>query len=282
MRSQFEITMKAAATLIVAGSFASVHAVTVTWDNGGGSGDSEWGTAANWDPAAPGNDDDVIIGNGDTVNITGKILTSNLNIILSGGSDLTYTSVTGAAQFNMASASIAFGAGSDLSLNGTIRMSGSASMAFDDGATLGSALDLEFRGSSAGLQFNLGPTGFTTLTPGGLSFWNDPDEFCNLSNINFTVDFANYTSESATITLIDWDTDMKDANTTQALLDAATQNFNNAAGYENIVLTWDEDATAINLSFDTDDTVDIPEPSSVAALLGLVGAFAVILRRQRS
>ncbi len=272
--------MQAAATLIVAGAFASVHAVTVTWD--GSEGDREWGTAANWDPAAPGNGDDVIIGNGDTVNITGKILTSNLNIILSGGSDLTYTGAKGAAQFDMESASIAFGAGSDLSLAGTIRISNSASLAFDDGATLGGAVDMEFRESSAGLQFNLGATGFTTITPGGLNFWNDSDEFWNLSNINFTVDFANYTGESGTITLIDWDTDMKDANTTQALLDAATQNFINAAGYENIVLTWDEDATAINLSFDTDDTVDIPEPSYLAALLGLLGAFAVILRRQRS
>lgn len=42
-------------------------------------------TATNWDPVAPAASDNVMIGDGDTVNITGNLLPSSLNIILSGG-----------------------------------------------------------------------------------------------------------------------------------------------------------------------------------------------------
>ena len=65
MKSSYKINMTAA-TLIAAGSFASVHAA-VTWDNNGGTGDNEWGTSTNWDPAAPAAADDVTIANGNTV-----------------------------------------------------------------------------------------------------------------------------------------------------------------------------------------------------------------------
>lgn len=53
----------------------------------------------------------MTIANGDTVNVTGNILADGLNITLSGGSDLTYTGVGGASQFNLNSATIALGAG---------------------------------------------------------------------------------------------------------------------------------------------------------------------------
>ena len=100
MKSNYKINLPTAATLIALGSFASVHAATVTWDNGGA--DGLWGTATNWDgDAVPGDDDTVIINNGNTVNFSGNILANNLNITLSGGSDLTYTGVGGAFQLNM-------------------------------------------------------------------------------------------------------------------------------------------------------------------------------------
>ena len=94
--------------------------------------------------------------------------------------------------------------------------------------------------------------------------------------MNFTVDLTNYTAGAATITLIDWDTDANDALTSQALLDAANQSFIPGA-YTGSALTWDEDTTSIQLNITA-----IPEPSSAAALFGLVGAFAMIQRRKRS
>lgn len=259
MKSSYKINMKAAATLIAVGSFASVHAAVI-WDNNGGTGDNKWGTATNWDAAAPVASDIVIIDNGDTVNITGNILASNLNITLSGGSDLTYTGVGGAFQLNLKSATVALATGSTLASDGDIRMWNSASIEFDDGADLNGKT--EFRGANAGLQFNLGATGFTTVTAGNLGFWSGND----LSDINFTVDLTDYTAGAATITLIDW----TGGSGSQALLDGANQTITGGSGN----LIWDDTNKAIQLNI-----AAVPEPSS-AALLGL-GGLALILRRRK-
>ena len=249
--------MKAAATLIALGSFASVNAAIVTWDNGGA--DGLWDTAANWDNSdtAPVDGDTVIIDT--TVAVTKATNFENgLDVTLSNSATLANT----LTNIGMGNSTFNIGSGSSLSGN-VFRMWGTAKLVFDDGADLNGNTEFrDFGADGPDLQFNLGATGFTTVTAGGLGFWSGDD----LSEVNFTVDLTNYTAGAATITLIDW----TGGSGSQALLDAATQTIIGGAGN----LIWDDTNKAVQLSI-------VPEPSTAAALLGLGALGLVVLRRRK-
>ena len=245
--------MKAAATLIAAGSFASVHAATVTWDGGGS--DGLWTTATNWDgDTVPVISDTVVI---DTAVAVTKAtgFENGLNVTLSNGATVANSS----GNVGMGSSTFNIGSGSSMSGN-VFRVWDTTKLVFDDGADINA--NTEFRGTKAGLQFNLGATGFTTVTAGNLQFWSGND----LSDVNFTVDLTDYTGGADTFTLIDW----TNGSGSQALLDGANQTITGGSGN----LIWDDTNKAIQLNI-----AAVPEPSS-AALLGL-GGLALILRRRK-
>jgi hypothetical protein len=278
MKSNYKITMTAAATLIALGSFASVHAGTVTWDNNGGAGDNEWGTATNWDPATPTAGDTVIINNGDTVNIDGNALNisgAGLDVRVS-GSDLTFTGVPGAFQFNMNGATISLDATSSFS-GGTnyIRLYG-AGFVFEDGATA-NMRDMEINGVGGSLTFGLeGAGSFTTIVGfKNLHFSGGGGVETAIDNTAFVVDFDGYTGGAQTFDLIDWN-DGSATGLTEAIFNTANFSFLNGTGYEASTFNWNDTTNTVSL------TVAVPEPSSAAALLGLVAVFAMVQRRKRS
>lgn len=274
MKSNYKINLTTAATLIALGSFASVHAATVTWDNNEGAGDNEWGTATNWDGGAvPGNDDTVIIANGDTVNITGNALSnngSNLDISVS-GSDLTFTGVGGAFQFNMNGATISLDATSSFNGGGQyMRLFGSA-LVIEDGATVGGISTMEINNAGGSFTFGLeGSDPFNSIILNDLGF-NGGVETA-IDNTAFVVDFDGYTGGVQTFDLIDWN-DGSAGGLTEEIFATANFSFLNGTGYEGSTFNWNETTNTVSL------TVAVPEPSS-AALIGL-GGFALILRRRK-
>jgi hypothetical protein len=277
MKSNYKITLTAAATLIALGSFASVHAGTVTWDNNGGAGDNEWGTATNWDgDAVPGNDDTVIINNGDTVNITGNALSSNganLDISVS-GSALTFTGVGGAYQFNMAGATISLDGTSSFNGGGQyVRLFGSG-FVIEDRARISNIATLEINGAGGSFTFGLeGSDPFNTIGLNNLGFNGGVTNA--IDNTAFVVDFDGYTGGAQTFDLIDWN-DGSATGLTEAIFNTANFSFLNGTGYEASTFNWNDTTNTVSL------TVAVPEPSSAAALLGLVAVFAMVQRRKRS
>ena len=274
MKSNYKINLTAAATLIALGSFASVHAATVTWDNNGGAGDNEWGTATNWDPATPTAGDTVIINNGDTVNIAGNALNNSgagLDVRVS-GSDLTFTGVPGAFQFNMNGASISLDGTSSFSGGANyIRLYNGAGFVLEDGATV-NMRDLEINGGGGSLTFGLeGSDPFNTIV-GFSNLYFSGGVTDAIDNTAFVVDFDGYTGGAQTFDLIDW-SDGSAAGLTEAIFNTANFSFLNGTGYEGSTFNWNDTTNTVSL------TVAVPEPSS-AALIGL-GGFALILRRRK-
>ena len=236
------------ATLAVAAFVLSpVHAATRTWDND--NADGLWSTAANWsDDTLPVANDTADITNGDTVNwnsaVSGQNLPANLTINLTGGSSITESSV-----IRLNNATISVGSGSGLTSIGTGFWDlANADITFDDGAI--ATMDAwENKGTNT-FTFNLGASGFTTLTPNRFFIGGG----ATIANATYTVDMAAYTGGSGVITLVDYTSDF-------ASMDNAT--FQGAGGL-NVINTgsntarlyWDDAAEAIKLTVNPTTTWD--------------------------
>ena len=225
--------------------------------------------------AVPGNDDTVIINNGDTVNITGNALSSNgsnldVNVI---GSDLTYTGVGGAWQFNMAGASISLDATS--SFNGGVqytRLFDGAGFVFEDGATVSSIQVLEINGGGGSFTFGLeGSDPFNTITLNNLGFVGSGGVGTAISNTAFVVDFDGYTGGAQTFDLIDWKDGSADG-LTEEIFATANFSFLNGTGYEGSTFNWNDTTNTVQLNV-------IPEPATIG-LIGAFGGMMLFVRRR--
>lgn len=264
-RTVLSVTSKASATLIAVGSFASVHAAIVTWD--GSAGDGLWNTDANWTndttpDTKPGVGDTVFISDGSTVLFAANLSVPNLDITLSNNSTL-----------NNNAGNLDMGAGITVTVESGSTVGGAdtwraRNFVFDDGAIASSAFDFVIRDVySPDFTFNLGETGFTTLTPRRMLAWSG--FATDMPGATFAVDFENYNGGVQTIDLMDFGNAL---SLTDTQFQAATHSFTNLGDYE-ANLSFDETGDIIQLNITA-----VPEPSS-AALIGL-GAFALILRRK--
>ncbi len=177
----------------VAGSLEGINYATLGWNNG--SGDGLWKTAGNWSTGGvPVADDVVNINNGDTVvwdGSTGQSLPARVTINLTGNSTL---DATGVIRLNDATINVE--SGSTLaSSSGAFWDLGNADIRFEDGAIV-TIDEWEHKGTNV-FEFELGATGFTTLTPNSL-FEN------GVASTTYRVDMANYTGGAGTITLVDF------------------------------------------------------------------------------
>lgn len=263
----------------LAGFNSIAQAAIVTWDGGGP--DTNWTTSANWDGNGSGTAG--IPGSGDTVNIDGSTVTvttngfvfnSNYTINLTGGADLNQSG--GAVRFG--NSTMFVGAGSNLG-GGFWDMDG-ATIHFQDGASANMTGWENKDGSS--LNFILGSSGFTTLTPGAFYIGNGnvysstngglPD--AGIQNASYSVDMTNYTGGIQTITLVDYGSDSAGVDNTS--FQTATLEVNNAGGYT-AALQWNDSTEAIELN-----VTAIPEPGTYALIGGCFALSAVMLRRRRA
>jgi len=226
---------------------------TVTWDAGGG--DGEWKTGNNWtggpENQAPVANDTVVISNGDTVSYdtsTGQSLPGSLTVNLSGNSTLTASG--GAIRLN--NATITVGAGSTLtSTGGTHWDLDDADITFEDGAIC-TIDDWENKDDNT-FTFNLGASGFTTLTPNRFLFGNGSKSW-DFANTTYTVDMAAYTGGTGTITLVNYTTDAQGRGN-DANFQTATLNVLNRGDFTGSYLSWDdtEEAIVLNVMYPTWD-----------------------------
>ncbi len=265
MKSNYEISLTAAA-LMAAGSFASVHAATVTWD--GSEANGTWSDGLNWDSGTvPAASDTVIINNGDTVNVD-VTLAGGQNITVSNGSTLNNNSSSFA---NGATITFESGATIDSAEDKNWYLDGGANFVFEDGAIgAGAWLSIYTRSDfNGGLTFNLSETGFTKMDARRLMAWTDYTT--DMPGTTFTVDMASYTGGVGTIALMDFgaDTGLTDAQFQLSNLVVA-----NAGGYT-ANLSFDEANDIIQLN-----VTAIPEPSVFALLSGALAFGCVMLRRR--
>ena len=172
----------------------------LVWDGGGGN--TNWTTAANWDP-------DFVPATGNNVAIATNVTVDcpNLNlpacfISLTNGAGITCSS--GAirlqgATINVASNSLLSGGFWDMN-GGTIN--------FQNGA-LATCPSWELKGTTL-FSFKLGPAGFTKLMPGTLYNGNST----GYTNVTWVADMADYTSGPGIITLVDFGSDAAGMNNT--------------------------------------------------------------------
>jgi hypothetical protein len=217
-----------------------LHGATVTWDDGGP--DKNWSTADNWDgngsgaDGKPGTGDTVIIATGDSVLCDIGNWPGGMDVTLSGGSDLAQSVAT----LRMSSSSLHVGSGSTLS--GGFWDLGGADITFENGAAATmSAWEQKFNNS---FTFELGPSGFTTLTPGSLAIAGHNNT--TMSNATYIVDMANYTGGAAVIPLVDFTSD--GSGTTAETFQWATLIVTNAGTYPDPAICWNDSDDVIELA----------------------------------
>jgi len=206
-----------------------------TWD--GDSTNDLWSTDANWsDDTKPVGGDTVSISTGDAVLSDIGTWPGGMNVTLSGGSDVAQS---GASALRMNGADLHVGAGSMLS--GGFWDLGGADITFENGAAAPMGCwEQKFNNT---FTFELGPTNFTTLTPGTLLIAGHNNT--TMSNATYIADMANYTNGLGVITLVDFGSD--GAATTPEKFQWSTRIVTNAAAYPNAVIQWDDTADAIEL-----------------------------------
>ncbi|MEI8340085.1 MAG: PEP-CTERM sorting domain-containing protein [Verrucomicrobiota bacterium] len=245
---------------------ASLNAAQVV-DWTGNAGDGLWTTGSNWAGSVTS---DVAPATGDTVNIaTGSIVNTfglapvgivpAATINLSGSSTLT----TGGDTIRLAGCTVNVGSGSILT-GGFWDLSG-GNVNFKNGA-IANMGSWQQKGLNT-ISFELGTTGFTTLTPS--TFYIGDSGFANIINATYNVDMAAYTGGIGLITLMDFSTAPVMTN---ADFQTASLNILNSSGYTANLL-WNETDKSIQL-----DVTAVPEPGTVA-LLGL-GGLAMLRRRR--
>jgi hypothetical protein len=195
---------------------------TVTWD--GDAADGLWTSPTNWDSnALPLAGDTVAISNGDTVDAVGlpssNQLPAGVTVNLTGNSNLHQSS--SALRLNGATIDVAAGSG----LTGAWWDLNNATLKFKNGATA-TMTTWEQKGTNS-FHFELGSSGFTPLTPGTMRITSPT----TIANATYTVDMANYTGGSATITLIDFNADNSAMNDTIFQADVGGLNILNNGNY---------------------------------------------------
>lgn len=231
----------------VLGTATVPEPTVVTWD-GGSTG--VWSTASNWNPdGVPAGDDEIAIGNA-TVDVESNFLPAGATLNLTGTATLNATVspirlINEGTTINVgAEASIANSAAGFWDIRGT-------TLNFDSGATADLAVWELKNGPTLG--FNLDATGFVTINGGRMKCETNP------SNIAWVVDFANYTSGSQTIVLMDFDTNDSGTATdmTAELFQTGTFTLLNAGYCEDSTLAWNETTHAVEL------TVVYREPQTI-------------------
>lgn len=252
---------------LLAAGVSSARANTVTWTGLGG--DGSWTTTTNWDGngsgtgGVPGTGDTVVINNGDTVTAN-VVLPSSELINLSSSSDLTCTSVIrlSNATINVASGSGLIGAFWDMN-NGTLN--------FSDGAAA-TMSNWESKGINK-FHFDLGASGFTTLTPG--TYRNDGNNNSitlaqKMAKSTYEVDMASYTGGAGTIILIDYASDA--TGLTDAIFQNATLSVLNIPTGLGASLHWIDATDSVVLTI-------VPTPAALPAGLAMLGLAAFRRRR---
>jgi len=246
---------------------------TVTWDGGGG--DGLWKTGTNWsggpDNTAPVTGDTVTINNGDTVSwdgTTGQNMPSNLTVNLTGNSTWTATSV-----IRLNNATVTVESGSTLtSTAGAFWDLRNADITFEDGAIV-TIDDWENKDINT-FTFELGATGFSTLTPNNFRIGNGSLPG-SIANATFIVDMADYTGGTGIIPLVDFGFDW--AGMDNALFQTAGGLSILNPGQYIANLQWNDSTEAVELNI----IAVIPEPSTLVIWgLGLL-ALAWYARRKR-
>ena len=195
----------------------------------------------------------------------GNAPTGGLDITLSGGSDL---SQSGDA-LRLRGSSLIVGSGSVI--GGGFWDLNNATLTFDDGA--GATMTTwEQKGTNI-FNFNLGPAGFTALTPGVFQIPTSSVPPITIADATYNVDMLNYTGGTGTIVLADFTTDS--ANMNNALFQTAGGlNVTNAGAFTGSSLQWNDTTEAIEL-------VVVPEPGTFALIGGFFALGVVVLRRRR-
>lgn len=229
--------------------------LVVNFPNTWTGGNANWKVDGNWSSGSqPGAGEFVVIGSGNTVTYDGGgNLPNSLNIELDG----TLTN-SGQGAIRLAGSTIEVGSTGELA--GDFWDLGGGTLIFDDGAKA-SMGNWEQKGTNV-FQFNLGTSGFTTLTPGTLR--NDGNNVGEtlaekMAKSTYVVDFTNYTGGAATITLIDYSSDAS------GLDDATFQNAN--FSYPNL----DPSLSAALQWNDTDDSIELVISSATTPLPSITG-----------
>ena len=201
----------------------------ISFDDGA-AGDSNWTSANNWDPnGVPGTGNTITIGSGFTVDfdIAGN-LPGSTPLIVDGTLSITSTGVRRANGGNITVSSTGELTGSTSAkyydwANGTVT--------FQDGAQFTQGV-WENKGTNT-FNFELGATGFNTLTPSKLNVSGGAG---NISNATYNADLggASYTGGSQILTLVDYGTDthgISNANFQNATLNTIDTGSNAARLY---------------------------------------------------
>ena len=211
----------------------------ISFDDGA-AGDSNWTSANNWNPnGLPGSGNEITIGSGFTVDYdVGGNLPSSTTLIVDG----TLSIVSGGVLRTLG-ANITVSSTGELTAADTGRFydMNNATVTFQDGAQFTQGV-WENKGTNT-FNFELGTTGFSTLTPSQLNVSGGAG---NISNATYNADLggASYTGGSQILTLVDYGTDshgISNANFQNANL-TITDTGTNAAR-----LYWNDTEEAIML-----------------------------------
>ena len=219
-------------------SLSQAHA-QISFDDGA-VGDSNWTSANNWDPnGIPGAGNTITIGSGFTADydVAGNLPSSTTLIV-----DGTLSIVSGGV-LRALGADITVSSTGELTAADTGRFydMNNATVTFQDGAQFTQGV-WENKGTNT-FNFELGTTGFNTLTPSQLNVSGGAG---NISNATYNADLggASYIGGSQILTLVDYGTDtngISNANFQNATL-TITDTGTNAAR-----LYWDDAQEAIKL-----------------------------------